>query len=138
MAVLERRFPHIQSPPKGDICYATTNRQAAIRAMAAQCDLFLVVGSTTSSNSNRLREVAEQFGAEAHLLMSPDQIKPEWRTDYKCVGISSGASTPEVLVEDIIGSLLDGRAIPVEVVETVKEDINFKPNRELIQLAQAR
>jgi 4-hydroxy-3-methylbut-2-enyl diphosphate reductase len=138
MAVLERRFPHLVKPPKGDICYATTNRQAAIRAMAEQCDLFLVVGSTTSSNSNRLREVAEQFGAEAHLLMSPDQIKPEWRTDYKCVGISSGASTPEVLVEDIIGSLLNGRTIPVEVVETVKEDINFRPNRELIELAQSR
>lgn len=139
MAVLERRFPHLQKPPKGDICYATTNRQMAIRAMAEQCDLVLVVGSTTSLNSNRLREVAEQYGAEAHLLMSTDEIRPEWRTDYQTVGISSGASTPEVLVQDVIGSLLNGRTgIPVEVLETVKEDVSFKPNRELLELAQAR
>lgn len=138
MAVLERRFPHLVKPPKGDICYATTNRQMAIRDLASKCDLVLVVGSTTSSNSNRLREVAEQYGAEAHLLMTPDEIKPEWRTDYKSVGISSGASTPEVLVEDIIGSLLDGRTnIPVEISMTIREDVSFKPNRDLLELAQA-
>lgn len=139
MAVLERRFPHLEKPKKGDICYATTNRQMAIRELAKECDLVLVVGSTTSSNSNRLREVAEQYGAEAHLLMSTDEIKPEWRTEYRSVGISSGASTPEVLVQEIIGSLLNGRTgIPVEVLETVKEDVAFKPNRELLELAQAR
>ncbi len=138
MDVLKRRFPHMVTPPKGDICYATTNRQGAVRAMASQCDLFLIVGSTTSSNSNRLREVAEQLGCEAHLIMSPDDIKPEWRTNYPVVGISSGASTPEILVEDIIGSLLDGRTVPVEIAETIKEEINFRPNRELIELAQAR
>ena len=139
MAVLERRFPHIQKPPKGDICYATTNRQMAIRALAEECDLVLVVGSTTSSNSNRLREVAEQCGAEAHLLISPSEVFSEWRTDYKTVGISSGASTPEVLVQDVIGALLDGRTgIPVEILETIKEDVSFKPNRELLELAQAK
>jgi 4-hydroxy-3-methylbut-2-en-1-yl diphosphate reductase len=139
LAVLRRRFPHMEMPKKGDICYATTNRQEAIRALAKQCDLVLVVGSTTSSNSNRLREVAEQYGAESYLLMGPDEIDPRWRTDYKTIGISSGASTPEVLVEDIIGSLLNGRSdVPVEIVETIKEDVNFKPNRELIELAMAR
>lgn len=139
LEVLRRRFPHMEMPKKGDICYATTNRQTAIRELAKQCDLVLVVGSDTSSNSNRLREVAEQCGAESYLLMSPDQIDPRWRTEYKTIGISSGASTPEVLVEDIIGSLLNGRDdVPVEIVETIKEEVIFKPNRELIELAQSR
>lgn len=136
MDVLKRRFPHLQTPPKEDICYATTNRQAAIREMAPRCDLVLVVGSVTSSNSNRLREVAESLGAEAHLLISPDQIRPEWKTNYPVVGITSGASTPETLVEDIIGRLLEGSTgVPVEVVEAVREDVTFKPHRDLIQLA---
>ena len=139
MAVLERRFPHLQKPAKGDICYATTNRQMAIRELAKESDLVLVVGSTTSSNSNRLREVAEQYGTESYLLSSIDEVHPEWRTNYKTVGISSGASTPEVLVEDIIGALLDGRTnIPVDILETIKEDVAFKPNRELLELAQAK
>ncbi len=138
LEVLKRRFPHLQMPPKGDICYATTNRQAAIRQMAPKCDLVLVVGSTTSSNSNRLREVAETLGTEAYLLMSPDEVKPEWRTDYPVVGISSGASTPERLVEDIIGALLEGQPqIPVEIVEAIREDVTFKPSRDLIQLAMS-
>lgn len=139
LEVLKRRFPHLQMPPKGDICYATTNRQAAIRQMAPKCDLVLVVGSTTSSNSNRLREVAETLGTEAYLLISPDQVKPEWRTDYPVVGISSGASTPERLVEDIIGALLEGQPhIPVETVEAIREDVTFKPSRDLIQLAMSK
>lgn len=139
LSVLERRFPHIEKPPKGDICYATTNRQMAIRDLAKQSDLILVVGSTTSSNSNRLREVAEQLGTEAHLLMSPEEVKPEWKTNYATVGISSGASTPEVLVEAIIGELMSGRTdVPVEVLETIREDVTFKPSRDLIQLAMAK
>ena len=139
MAVLERRFPHIQKPAKGDICYATTNRQMAIRELAKESDLVLVVGSTTSSNSNRLREVAEQYGTESYLLSTIEEVRPEWRSDYKTVGISSGASTPEVLVEDIIGALLNGRTnIPVDILETIKEDVAFKPNRELVELAQSK
>jgi 4-hydroxy-3-methylbut-2-enyl diphosphate reductase len=139
MDVLKRRFPHLKTPAKEDICFATTNRQAAIRQMAPKCDLVLVVGSTTSSNSNRLREVAESFGVEAHLLISPDQIQESWRTDYPVVGITSGASTPERLVEDIIGRLLEGRTgVPVEVVEAVREDVSFKPSRDLIQLAMQK
>lgn len=136
MEVLKRRFPHIHTPSKEDICYATTNRQSAVRALAQQCDLVLIVGSTTSSNSNRLREVAESLGTEAHLLMSPEQIRPEWRTAYKVIGISSGASTPEQLVEDVIGALIGGNFnVPFEVLETIKEDVSFKPHRELIHLA---
>jgi len=137
--VLKRRFPHLETPPKEDICYATTNRQAAIREMAKQCDLVLIVGSKTSSNSNRLREVAESLGCEAHLVMSGEEVRPEWRSQYQAVGVSSGASTPEHLVEDVIGSLLLGRSdVPVEVLETVREDVSFKPPRDLIQLALAR
>lgn len=139
MQVLKRRFPHLHTPAKEDICYATTNRQGAIRELAAKCDLVLVVGSPTSSNSNRLREVAATLGAEAHLLLHPEQIQPNWRTDYRTVGISSGASTPESLVEEVIGSLIQGRPdVPVEVLETVKEDVTFRPHRELIDLAMAR
>lgn len=139
MEVLNRRFPHLHTPAKEDICYATTNRQGAIRELALKCDLVLVVGSPTSSNSNRLREVAATLGAEAHLLLTPDQVQPAWRTDYKAVGISSGASTPESLVEEVIGALIQGRPeIPVEVLETVKEDVTFRPHRELIDLAMAK
>lgn len=136
--VLKRRFPHLETPKKGDICYATTNRQLAIREIAKQSDLVLVVGSTTSSNSKRLREVAEAYGSEAHLLMSPDEIRPEWKTNYKTVGISSGASTPEILVDAIVSALQDGRDIPTEEVMVVEENVNFQPNRDLQQLAQAR
>ncbi len=139
MDVLRRRFPHLQTPAKSDLCYATTNRQAAIRELAQQCDLVLVVGSTTSSNSNRLREVAESLGTEAHLLLTKDEVRPEWRANYRTVGVSSGASTPESLVEDVIGGLLEGTTgVPVTVLETVKEDVSFKPPRDLIQLAMAR
>ncbi len=139
LAVLKRRFPHLQTPQKEDICYATTNRQSAIRELAQQCDLVLIVGSTTSSNSNRLREVAEAIGVESHLLMYPGEVLPEWRTDHRVIGVSSGASTPEHLVQDVIGSLLVGRTdVPVEVLESIQEDVNFKPPRDLIHLAMAK
>lgn len=137
MAVLQRRFPHLERPKKEDICYATTNRQAAIRELARKCDLVLIVGSRTSSNSNRLREVAESLGAESHLLLSPDEIRPEWKTRYRTVGLSSGASTPESLLEDVLGELLNGGDVPVEVLETVRESVTFKPHRDLIELAVA-
>lgn len=138
LAVLQRRFPHLQLPQKEDICYATTNRQHAIRELAVQCQLVLIVGSKTSSNSNRLREVAESLGAEAHLLLDPSEVQPSWKTDYKKVGISSGASTPEELVENVIGKLLEGQSgVPVTVLETIKEDVTFKPSRDLIQLAMS-
>jgi len=135
LQVLTRRFPHLETPKKEDICYATTNRQLALRELATQCDLVLIVGSTTSSNSNRLREVAESLGVEAHLLLSPDQVQPAWR-ECKVIGVSSGASTPEHLVEEVIGKLLEGHEdVPVTVLETVQEDVNFRPPRDLLPLA---
>jgi 4-hydroxy-3-methylbut-2-enyl diphosphate reductase len=139
MEVLKRRFPHIHTPTKEDICYATTNRQSAIRELARISDLVLIVGSRTSSNSNRLREVAEAMGTEAHLLLTPDQIQSSWRTNHKVIGISSGASTPEQLVEEVIEHLLDGNYnVPVDLLEIIKEEVSFKPPRDLIQLAMAR
>lgn len=136
--VLRRRFPHMQTPNKEDICYATTNRQMAVRALADQCDLVLVVGSKTSSNSNRLREVAETLGVESHLLMGADEVQPHWRTGYPVIGITSGASTPEALVEEVIGALIEGNPeVPVTVLETIREDVHFMPHRDLIQLAMA-
>lgn len=138
LAALRERFPHLETPAKEDICYATTNRQAALKVLAKEADLVLIVGSTSSSNSNRLREVAESLGTESHLILTPDQILPHWRTDFATIGISSGASTPESLVEDVIGSLLEGHSdVLVTVLETIKEDVSFRPPRDLIQLAMA-
>ena len=139
MAVLERRFPHIEKPGKEDICFATTNRQTAVRALADGCDLVIVVGSPMSSNSKRLQEVAESLGVASYLVQSADDVRPEWRTDYPTIGITSGASTPESLVEDVVGALLNGRTdVPVETLETVREDVTFRPSRDLIQLAMAK
>jgi 4-hydroxy-3-methylbut-2-enyl diphosphate reductase len=133
--VLRRRFPHLETAPKGDICYASTNRQRAIRELAHVCDLILIVGSVSSSNSNRLCEVAENRGVEAHLLLHPEDIRPEWRS-ARVVGVSSGASTPEELVEAIVGGLLEGNPeAPVTVLTTEKENVSFRPPRDLIQLA---
>ncbi|MGV3619044.1 MAG: 4-hydroxy-3-methylbut-2-enyl diphosphate reductase [Fimbriimonas sp.] len=137
--VLKRRFPHLETPKKGDICYATTNRQMAVRELAARCDLVVVVGSQTSSNSKRLQEVAAGLGTDSYLINSADEVRPEWSERYRSIGITSGASTPETVVEDVIGALMKGRTnVPVEILETIKEDITFQPSRNLIQLAMSR
>ena len=137
--VLRRRFPYLESPAKDDICYATTNRQGSVKELAKQCSLVIVVGSTTSSNSNRLREVAENEGAEAVLLMSPDQMLPSWAQEHESIGVTSGASTPEKLVEDVVGQLIAWSAeAHVEILETIREDVEFRPPRDLIQLAMAK
>lgn len=139
MAVLKRRFPHLETPPKEDICYATTNRQAAVKDIAQRCSLMIVVGSTTSSNSNRLREVAEACGTTSVLLMSPEEVDPDWSSQHEVIGITSGASTPERLVEDVIGALIRGRTdVVTEVVRTVDEDVEFKPSRDLVHLALSK
>lgn len=136
MAVLKRRFPHLETPPKEDICYATTNRQNAVRELAKISDLILVIGSRTSSNSNRLCEVAREAGVPAYLLLDPEEVQPEWRTDYRVIGVTSGASTPDSSVEAIVGELLKGQEhVPVETLETTREDIAFIPPRTLIASA---
>ena len=139
LAVLRRRFPHLETPKKEDICYATTNRQTAVKALARRCGLVVVVGSKMSSNSNRLREVAEAGGAQAVLLMGSDEVDPGWAEQFDVIGVTSGASTPERLVEDVISALASGRSdVRLEVLETDREDVEFKPPRDLIQLAMAR
>lgn len=138
VSVLQRRFPHLELPQKQDICYATTNRQGAVKELAQRCDLVIVVGSTTSSNSNRLQEVAQTSGSESVLLMGTSELQQEWVEKYASVGITSGASTPEQLVEDVVGQLLEWRpGTPVHVLETVSEDVEFRPSRELVRLAMA-
>lgn len=138
LQVLRRRFPHLELPRKEDICYATTNRQAAVKALAKQCELVLVVGSRTSSNSNRLREVAEAQGVPAYLLLEPHEVRPEWVERYRVIGVTSGASTPEATTEAIVGELL--RYNPnatVETLQLMEEDIEFIPPRTLIAQAAA-
>lgn len=122
---LKTHFPHIVGPKKDDICYATQNRQDAVKLLAAQCDAILVVGSRNSSNSNRLREVAERVGAQAWLIDDASQIDPAWLRNARCVGITAGASAPEVLVEGVIARL---QALGIRAVETLtssEENIHF-------------
>lgn len=102
---LKRRFPDIVGPKKQDICYATQNRQDAVKALAPSCDVFVVVGSPNSSNSNRLRELARKLGTSAHLVDNADQLDRTWFTDDTTVGITAGASAPETLVQDVLGRL---------------------------------
>ena len=105
IAALRERFPAIQGPKNDDICYATQNRQDAVRTLARDCDLVLVVGSPNSSNSNRLRELAERQGVEAHLIDGADEIDPAWVAGRRRIGITAGASAPEVLVQGVIDRL---------------------------------
>lgn len=122
---LRNRFPKIQGPRRDDICYATTNRQDAVRTLALECDLVLVVGSPNSSNSNRLKELAERCGTEAYLIDGPDDIQDEWLTNRRSIGITAGASAPEVLVQQVIEKL---RAMGAEVPQELsgaEENISF-------------
>jgi 4-hydroxy-3-methylbut-2-enyl diphosphate reductase len=122
---LKVAFPQIKDPPSEDICYATTNRQAAVKELARQCDLVLVVGSPTSSNSNRLREVAELCGATAYLVESVAEVDLAWLEGRRAVGITAGASTPEHLVQDIVRLLEARGAGPARDLEAVPEDMFF-------------
>ncbi len=128
---LRERFPNIVEPKKSDICYATQNRQDAVKIMAPDCDLVLVVGSVNSSNSNRLREVAERRGARAHLIDDPEMIDPKWLEQTRRVGVTAGASAPEVLVEQVIERLKQLGAISVRTLPGTEENIAFPLPREL-------
>ncbi|AQT61727.1 4-hydroxy-3-methylbut-2-enyl diphosphate reductase [Cellvibrio sp. PSBB023] len=122
---LRNKFPKIQGPRRDDICYATTNRQDAVRQLALECDLVLVVGSPNSSNSNRLRELAERCGTEAYLIDGPEDINPEWIKDRVSIGITAGASAPEILVKQVIDKLKAcGAQAPIEMDGT-PENISF-------------
>ena len=128
---LRERFPGIVEPRKSDICYATQNRQDAVKIMAPACDLVLVVGSPNSSNSNRLREVAERKGAAAYLIDTPDMIDPAWLQQSKRVGVTAGASAPEVLVEQVIRRLKELGAASVRTLDGTSENVAFPLPREL-------
>ncbi len=122
---LRRRFPAIVGPRTDDICYATTNRQAAVKRLARECDLVLVIGSRNSSNSNRLVEVAREHGAESHLIDNESEVREEWLQGKTVVGITSGASAPEELVRRLIAFFRDRGTTDVRELEVVKEDVRF-------------
>jgi 4-hydroxy-3-methylbut-2-enyl diphosphate reductase len=122
---LRERFPNITGPRTDDICYATTNRQAAVKQMAALCDLVLVIGSRNSSNSNRLVEVARELGAESHLIDNEAQVEEAWLQDKRVVGITSGASAPEELVQRLVAFFRDRGTETVEEFQVVQEDVRF-------------
>jgi 4-hydroxy-3-methylbut-2-en-1-yl diphosphate reductase len=122
---LRERFPKIIGPRTDDICYATTNRQAAVKQLARECDLVLVIGSRNSSNSNRLVEVAREHGADSHLIDNETQVRDEWLEGKNVVGITSGASAPDELVQRLVRFFEDRGTTDVEVLEVVQEDVRF-------------
>jgi 4-hydroxy-3-methylbut-2-enyl diphosphate reductase len=125
IAALKRRFPSIAEPKKQDICYATQNRQDAVKFMAPQCDLVLVIGSPTSSNSNRLREVAQKMGCEARLIGSAAELDPGWLAGKQRVGVTAGASAPEELVVDLVDRLKSLGARRVRTLPGIEEHTSF-------------
>jgi len=123
---LQNRFPSIQGPKRDDICYATTNRQEAVKAMSEDCDVVLVIGSKNSSNSNRLREVAERQGAHAYLVDTADDIDEAWLNGAKCIGVTAGASAPEELVQGLLARLHElGADTNVQRLKTAEENVIF-------------
>ena len=126
LEALKKRFPRIQAPKKDDICYATQNRQDAVKTLSQKCDLMIVVGSPTSSNSNRLREVAATHGVTAYLVDNEDEIQGEWLSGVSVVGVTAGASAPEVLVTAVVNRLKEYGATHVEETLGVDEQVVFQ------------
>jgi 4-hydroxy-3-methylbut-2-enyl diphosphate reductase len=132
VAILKERFPDIQAPPSDDICYATQNRQEAIKEIAPQADLVIVVGSRNSSNSVRLVEVALEYGAKAsHLVDYAEEIQDEWFTGVETIGLTSGASVPEILVKDVLATLQHHGFNDVEIITAAEESLLFSLPPEL-------
>jgi len=125
VAALKQRFPSISGPKKDDICYATQNRQDAVKKLAEQCDLVIVVGSPNSSNSNRLREVAQKMGVDAYMVDSAGQIDPAWLEGKQRVGVTAGASAPEVLVQEVVGRLKELGSASVTETPGKSESVVF-------------
>jgi 4-hydroxy-3-methylbut-2-en-1-yl diphosphate reductase len=138
IARLRERFPSIVGPRTDDICYATTNRQAAVKQMAVHCDLVLVIGSRNSSNSNRLVEVAREHGAESHLIDNEEQVREAWLEGKDVVGITSGASAPEELVQRLVSFFRDRGTTDVQEFEVVQEDVRFMLPKTIRQALAAR
>ncbi|HEX6550638.1 MAG TPA: 4-hydroxy-3-methylbut-2-enyl diphosphate reductase [Gammaproteobacteria bacterium] len=131
IAALRARFPDMHGPRKDDICYATQNRQDAVKRLAHRCEVMLVVGSRNSSNSNRLREIAEHEGAHAYLIDGPEDIRREWLADKKAVGVTAGASAPEVLVKQVVERLKAWGGHSVSEAEGIPEHVVFALPKEL-------
>jgi 4-hydroxy-3-methylbut-2-enyl diphosphate reductase len=125
IAALKAKYPNVKEPKKQDICYATQNRQDAVKFMAPQCDVVIVVGSPNSSNSNRLRELAEKLGVPSYMVDSPDQINPAWVADKRRIGVTAGASAPEALAQAVIGRLRELGVRNVRALEGIEENIAF-------------
>jgi len=136
-AALKARFPTIAEPKKSDICYATQNRQDAVKVLAPECDLVLVVGSPNSSNSNRLREVAERRGVSAYLVDGAEAIDPAWLQGRRRIGITAGASAPEVLVQQVIERVKALGAVSVRTMPGLEENVAFPLPKGLSRKAQA-
>lgn len=128
---LRKKFPSIEGPRKDDICYATQNRQDAVKQLALEADVVLVVGSTASSNSNRLRELAERCGCDAYLIDGAEDINKQWISHAKSIGVTAGASAPEILVSGVIQRLVELGAKPPEELDGVTETVSFSLPREL-------
>jgi len=135
---LREKFPNITGPRTDDICYATTNRQMAVRQMARECDLVLVIGSKNSSNSNRLVEVAHDHGADSYLIDNESQVREEWLEGKRVVGISSGASAPEELVQSLVAFFRARGTTDVSEFEVVQEDVRFMLPKEIRRALAAR
>jgi 4-hydroxy-3-methylbut-2-enyl diphosphate reductase len=131
IAALKTRYPDIVGPKKDDICYATQNRQDAVKALAGKADLVIVVGSPSSSNSNRLREVASKMGVEAYMVDQSEQIMAEWLSGKHCIGVTAGASAPEVLVQGVIERLKELGHIEVQQLPGLEESTHFPLPKEL-------
>jgi 4-hydroxy-3-methylbut-2-enyl diphosphate reductase len=129
---LRRRFPEIAAPHKEDICYATTNRQEAVKSVAAKSDVLLVLGSANSSNSVRLAEVGQRSGAASYLIDDADSLDLRWLAGASVVGVTAGASAPEVLVQGLIDRLSQSFAVTVEEVDAARETVTFKLPRVLV------
>ena len=138
IARLRERFPGIVGPRTDDICYATTNRQMAVRQMAHECDLVLVIGSQNSSNSNRLVEVARSLGADSYLIDNENQVREEWLEGKRTVGITSGASAPEELVQRLVGFFRERGTEDVSEFQVVQEDVRFMLPKEIRRELAAR
>ncbi len=122
---LRARFPNIRGPKKDDICYATQNRQDAVKKLAAECDLVIVVGSPNSSNSNRLREVAANVGIASYMVDNAEELQPEWLVGKHQIGVTAGASAPDVLVQGVIARLQALGASSVKPLDGIEETVNF-------------
>ena len=132
IAALKARFPKIQGPDVKDICYATQNRQTAVRLLAAESEVILVIGADYSSNSNRLREIGDEVGTHSYLIPDADSLKPAWLEGAKTVGITAGASAPEELVQGLVDRLCDMFDVTLADLDGIEENVTFKLPRELV------